>query len=245
MDLAKAAVTDVTRDEWYGFQRHCFKLNGHEAWIVEPPKALPGNPWAWCMEWPTAFVERIGVCELVAKGFHYVHVNIFGTYASEEGLRILDQFHDMLQALKFAEKASLVGLSMGGFYAYRWAARNPEKVAAIYGDAPVCHVITFLKAGSWENVKKAYGMNDEELLAFDGNPIDNLTGLAANRVPLLHVVGDADEVVPVGFNTEILERRYRKLGGSIRVLHRPYVGHHPHGYDNPSEAVEFLLVHRG
>ena len=52
-------------------------------------------------------------------------------------------------------------------------------------------------------------------------------------VPLLHVVGDADDVVPVEENTAIMESRYKELGGSIRVIHKPGVGHHPHSLEDP------------
>ena len=38
----------------------------------------------------------------------------------------------------FAKKAALVGLSRGGLYCYNWAVANPDKVASLYGDAPVC-----------------------------------------------------------------------------------------------------------
>jgi lysophospholipase L1-like esterase len=64
-------------------------------------------------------------------------------------------------------------------------------------------------------------------------------------VPLLHVVGDADEVVPVAENTAIIERRYHTLGGSIRVIHKPGVGHHPHSLEDPTPIVQFVLSHAG
>ena len=41
------------------------------------------------------------------------------------------------------------------------------------------------------------------------------------NVPLLHVVGDTDEVVPVVENTKVIESRFRKLGGKIEVIHKP------------------------
>jgi hypothetical protein len=60
-------------------------------------------------------------------------------------------------------------------------------------------------------------------------------------VPLIHVVGDADPVVPVAENTAILEMRYRKLGGSIKVIHKPGVGHHPHSLKDPQSLIDFIL----
>lgn len=58
-------------------------------------------------------------------------------------------------------------------------------------------------------------------------------------IPLLHVVGDDDKVVPVAENTAILEKRYRALGGSIEVIHKPGVGH-KHGLKDPKPIVDFI-----
>ncbi|RYD28665.1 MAG: hypothetical protein EOP86_22785, partial [Verrucomicrobiaceae bacterium] len=38
-----------TIDSWHGLKRHRFKVDGCEAWVVEPQKALPGKPLSWCM----------------------------------------------------------------------------------------------------------------------------------------------------------------------------------------------------
>ncbi|MEZ5434198.1 MAG: hypothetical protein R3F31_24145 [Verrucomicrobiales bacterium] len=38
--------------------------------------------------------------------------------------------------------------------------------------------------------------DDAEAMAYGGNPVDNLAPLAKAGVPLLHVYGDADTVVP-------------------------------------------------
>jgi pimeloyl-ACP methyl ester carboxylesterase len=62
-------------------------------------------------------------------------------------------------------------------------------------------------------------------------------------VPLLHIVGDADEVVPVAENTAILAARYHALGGSIEIISKPGVGHHPHSLVDPTPIVEFILRH--
>ena len=80
-------------------------------------------------------------------------------------------------------------------------------------------------------------------LAYGGNPVDNLEPLARAGIPVLHVVGDEDEAVPVAENTALVEERYRKLGGFIEVIHKPGVGHHPHGLEDPAPMVQFVLQH--
>jgi len=58
-----------------------------------------------------------------------------------------------------------------------------------------------------------------DALAWKKNPVDELEPLAAAKIPLLHVVGDADDVVPVAENTALIEARYTALGGKITVIH--------------------------
>jgi pimeloyl-ACP methyl ester carboxylesterase len=89
-----------------------------------------------------------------------------------------------------------------------------------------------------------FGLDQAQALRWAGNPIDNLAPLARARVPILHVVGDADEVVPVAENTAILAARYRALGGQIEVLVKKGVGHHPHSLSDPTPIVDYVLAHR-
>ena len=226
---------------WYGFNRCDFDFMGHEAFIVEPPQPLPEKKWSWCLEWPKAFVERCGALELLKRGFHHVHVNINGTWASPEGMKVLNDFYKFLVEEKgFAAKAALMGLSRGGICAYRFAMEYPERVAVIYGDAPVCDLAKYPKHVIKE-VYAAYGCETSEDIAASGlNPIDNLDRLVKCNIPIIHVIGCADEVVDPAEHTDVLEKRYREMGGFIKVLKRPYIGHHPHGYDDPKQVVDFI-----
>jgi hypothetical protein len=49
--------------------------------------------------------------------------------------------------------------------------------------------------------------------------------------------------VPRQENTGLLAQRYRQLGGSITLIAKPGVGHHPHGLDDPTPIVEFITRH--
>ena len=62
------------------------------------------------------------------------------------------------------------------------------------------------------------------------------------KLPLLHVCGDADEVVPMVENTSVVQLRYRELGGEIRVISKKGVGHHPHSLKDPGPIVEFVMA---
>ena len=136
------SFANTSVDDWFGFKRHIFDFEGYEAWLVEAEKKAPGMPWTWCMEWPSAFVKRIGVPDLLARGFHHVHIKVPG-YACDEALRVFRRYHDFLHSLGLAERARLIGLSLGGLYSLRYAASNPGMIDRIYVDAPVCSFRNF------------------------------------------------------------------------------------------------------
>jgi pimeloyl-ACP methyl ester carboxylesterase len=174
-------------------------------------------------------------------------------------VRYWDKFYDELTGkYGFAKKTALIGLSRGGLYCYNWAIANPDKVACIYADAAVCDFKSWpggkLKglgkgtgdATEWNNMLMAYGFkSDAEAASYQGNPVDNLKPLAAAKVPLLHVYGEADSLVPWDENTGVVAERYRKMGGSITLIPKPGVGHHPHGLTDPTPIVEFIMKHAG
>jgi pimeloyl-ACP methyl ester carboxylesterase len=241
-----------TIDTWHGHKRHKFTVDGRQAWVVEPKKPAAGRPWSWCMEFPDAFTERCAAVRLLEAGYHHAHIQVGNTFGCPAAVKHFNAFYQSVTAAGLAAKPVLIGLSRGGLYAYRWASENPDKVAAVYGDAPVCDFKSWPggkgkgkgSKGDWASLIRCYGFKDEaEALAYPGNPIDRLAPLAKAGVPLIHVVGDADDVVPVAENTTIIEERYRKLGGVIQVIHKPGVGHHPHGLDDPTPVVDFLLRH--
>ena len=249
---ADMSFPDEQVDKWHGFTRHQFQADGCAAWVVEPKMALPGNPWSWCMEFPDAFTERCAAPALLAAGFHHVHIAVGNTFGCPDAVKHFNAFYQLLVARGFAPKAVLIGISRGGLYAYRFASEHPERVAVIYGDAAVCDFKSWPggkgrgkgSVGDWAALIQHYGFKDEaEALAYGGNPIDRLEPLAKAKVALIHVVGDADDGVPPEENTAIIETRYTALGGEIQVIHKPDVGHHPHGLDDPAPVVEFILKH--
>ena len=253
-EVPPAALTfpDEKLDEWHGFKRHTFQTDGCTAWVVEPKVARPGNPWSWCLEFPDAFTDRCAAPALLAAGFHHVHISVGNTFGCLDAVKHFNAFYELLIAHGLAKKAVLIGISRGGLYSYRFASEHPERVSVIYGDAAVCDFKSWPggkgtgkgSAGDWAALQKCYGFKDEaEALAYPGNPIDQLAPLAQAKVALIHVVGDADDAVPFAENTGLIEQRYKALGGEIAVLHKPGVGHHPHGLDDPAPVVKFILEH--
>lgn len=243
------------RTEWNGYDRYDFDFNGKPAIVVVPKQALPGKPWAWRGEFFGAFANADAA--LVGKGFHLVYLGVPDLFGSPEAVKHWNDFYaELTGKYGLAKRVALIGLSRGGLYCYNWAAANPEKVACIYADAAVCDFKSWpggkLKhlgkgdgsAPEWLKLLKAYNFkSDAEAIAYDKNPIDNLKPLADAHVPLLHVYGDTDAPVPWEENTGAIAERYRNLGGSITLIPKPGVGHHPHGLEDPTLIVDFILKH--
>ncbi len=246
-----------SRDSWHGHLRHRFTFRDHAAWVVEPKVARPGNPWSWCLIFPDAFTTRCAAPQLVDAGFHHAFIDVGNTFGSPAALEILAAFHDELVRRGLAEKPALIGISRGGLFAHRYAAEHPTRVAAIYGDAAVCDTRSWPggmavgRAGKgsppdWLTFKQLYGFPDDAAaVAWTGNPVDTLAPLAAAGVALIHVVGDADDGVPPAENALVVAERYKALGGTIELIRKPGVGHHPHGLDDPAPVVGFLIRHAG
>ncbi len=240
------------KSEWQGFDRYDFVVDGKPAIIVAPKHALPGNPWAWRGEFFGAFANADAA--LVAKGFHLAYLGVPDQFGNPAVGKHWDAFYDELTGKHgFAKKVALIGLSRGGLYCFNWAAKHPDRVACIYADAPVCDFKSWpggrpkqLGKGvgseaEWTKMLTAYGFqSDAEAIAYQGNPVDTLRSLAAAKIPLLHVYGDADMVVPWEENTGLIAERYRKLGGSITLIPKPGIGHHPHGLEDPAPIVDFI-----
>jgi lysophospholipase L1-like esterase/pimeloyl-ACP methyl ester carboxylesterase len=238
---------------WNGYRKYEFTVDNRPVLVVVPKTPAPGRPWVWHGEFfghkPDPDIALLG------KGFHIAYMNVQNMLGSPPAVKHWNAFyHELTARYGLNPKPALVGLSRGGLYCYNWAIANPDKVACIYGDAPVCDFKSWPGGKgkgkgdpkNWALVLQLWGFkSDEEALAAKVNPIDNLAPLAKHHVPLLHVFGDADDVVPPAENTLLLAERYKALGGDITLISKPGVGHHPHGLDDSTPIVNFIAAHAG
>jgi len=233
--------------DYHGFVRHDFSFAGTNAIVVEPRTPAKDRPWIW----RTEFFDHRPQLDLMMleRGYHLVHLNVGNTFGAPASMEQFGRFYNELISSKWNLNRRIVleGFSRGGLYAYNWASRNPDKVQAIYGDAPVCDFKTWPRQHSpadWDALIQSYGFPDgQRAIEYPFNPIDNLKALVQAKVPIIHVVGDADTVVPVAENTSVLERRYKELGGTIEVIHKPGVDHHPHSLDDATPIARFIERH--
>jgi pimeloyl-ACP methyl ester carboxylesterase len=245
---AESAPFPGVKSSYHSYDRYDFEHNKRQCIVVTPKHVAQGKPWIW----RAMFFDDPPQVDLAMldKGFHLVYVDVSGMFGSSEAVTVWDDFYKFLTDKHgLGRKPVLEGMSRGALIVYAWGASNPDKVGCIYGDAPVCDIKSWPSGkGSgrpnpveWANFLKVYGMTEEEALKARCNPLDRLEPLAKAKVPIIHVVGDADIDVPVAENTAILEQRYKKLGGLIKVIHKPGVGHQPHSLDDPTPIVEFIL----
>lgn len=249
-DAGPTAPFPGQKTTWNGFDRYDFPVDKRKCIVVTPRQAAAGRPWIWRARFFGH--EPQTDLALLNHGFHLVYCEVGNLFGNPQAVGHWNAFYDYLVGEHgFARKVALEGMSRGGLIIYNWAAANPEKVSCIYGDAPVCDFKSWPggkgrgagSPGAWQACLKAYGLTEQQALEYRGNPIDRLEPLAKAKVPLLHVVGEADQVVPVDENTDVLAERYRKLGGSIQIIRKPGVGHHPHSLKDPAPIVEFILKH--
>ena len=94
----------------------------------------------------------------------------------------------------------------------------------------------------WQLCKKAYGLKTEEDVEnFKAGSIYNCSIVAKAKIPVIHVYGDADESAPYAENTALVEKQFKKEGGTIKIIRKEGVGHHPHCLEAPTPIVNFIL----
>ena len=248
---AASLFSDGKKIDFQGFECRQIQVDGCDVNIVLPREAAQGRPWIWRAEFFGAF-PQLDVA-LLQRGFFLVYIKVGNTFGCPSALKHCDVLYTELTTKHgFSRKPVLEGLSRGGLYIYNWAATHTDCVGCLVGDAPVCDFKSWPggkgkgkgSAGDWQKLIKDYEFKSEaEALAYGKNPIDNLEPLAKARIPIIHVYGDADDIVPWDENTKLIAERYNKLGGMIELINKPGVKHHPHGLQDPTPMVEFILKH--
>lgn len=238
---------------FHGYKGYEYDNNGVKYYIVKPHHTAKGNPWIWRARF-WGHEPQVDI-DLLEQGFHLTYCDVAELFGSPKAVERWDEFYALAVKAGLNQKAVLEGMSRGGLIIYNWAAKNPKKVACIYGDAPVMDIKSWpLNWGdcldenkrSMSLLLEAYGFaNAEEAMAWNKNPLNHARKLAKAKIPMIHVVGDIDEGVPVAENTAIFEREVAKYGHSVHVIHKPNVGHHPHSLNNPEKIVSFILKATG
>jgi sialidase-1 len=163
---------------------------------------------------------------LLAKGFYVAYLSFDNQYGSPAAMQIWDNFYNYLtDTLHLATKVCLEDVSRGALYALAWAKRNPDKVTCIYSETPVYDFKSWPggkekspgDTAAWRQLKQIFHFTEEQAIAYKDNPVDNLAGLAAFKVPVFNVIGIHDKLAPYADNTGLFVERYTAVGGPVAV----------------------------
>lgn len=223
-----------------------FEVNGHKAFLYAAPKAAAGKPWVWYA--PTLKGLSLVQRKMYYEGFLKAGISVAGfdlgeVRGSPTSTAQFTLFYEEMVKRGWSPQPILLGQSRGGLMMLAWAVRHPEKTKAFVGIYPV------LNLAGWPMKNKPvtladYQMTEAELRAKlkELNPLDNLKGLLANKVPMFVVHGDVDVTVPYSENTQILKERYEAGGGSITVKLIAGEGHQvTPAFFECKELLEFVL----
>ena len=230
---------------FHGFTGYEFQNGeGVTCRVVEPRVVAKGRPWLWRARfWD--FEPQTDI-DMLEHGYHVAYCDVAELFGSPRAVARWDAFYKQMAKAGFSRKMALEGMSRGGLIIYNWAAKNADKVACIYADAPVMDIKQWpMISGSADEKQRmleAYGFaNDDEARAWQANPVNHARAISKGHFPILHLVGDSDDGVTYRNNTKIFEDQMRELGTPIQVYHKPATGHHPHSLACPQLIVDFIL----
>jgi hypothetical protein len=227
-----------------------FDVDGCHAFLIRPKGDVSISPMPWVWYAPVIGHPNTShawmLKQWLEKGIGMAGVDVAESCGSPQGRKVYTALWQTLTGrYKMSDKPCLLPQSRGGLMLYNWAAENPTRVACIAGIYTVCDLRSYpglLQASS------TYGLSAAELEAHlaEHNPIDRLSPLAKAGVPIFHVHGDADKIVPLEKNSGELARRYRALGGQVQLIVIPGKGHEVcDEFFHCQKLVDFVVANRG
>ncbi|MCR9247392.1 MAG: DUF1080 domain-containing protein [bacterium] len=229
-----------------------FEVRGCAAFLIRPADARNaessgGTPWVFyapTLKGLPSKAETWMFGRLLAAGVAIAGIDVGESYGSPAGRALYQALYDELTKRRgFARRACLLARSRGGLMLYGWAAEHPDAVAGIAGIYPVCNLVSY---PGIERACGAFGMTPGELRGAlsDHNPIERLAPLAHAAVPIFHLHGDRDHIVPLAPNSALVHERYLRLGGAMRLETVAGRGHDMwRGWFQSAALTDFVIEH--
>ena len=224
-----------------------FHVAGNRAFLMLPdgvatPRSLP---WVWYAPTLRGLPSRAEdwmLDQFLAAGIAIAGVDCGESYGSPAGRLAYTALYDHLVSKRgLAARVCLLARSRGGLMLYNWAVENPQRIAGIAGIYPVCDLTSY---PGLAKACGAYGMTESRLQSVlrQHNPIDRLIPLAKAGVPIYHIHGDKDLVVPLTRNSGALKARYIRYGGTITLETVAGQGHSMWpGFFESQALVDFVI----
>lgn len=247
--LLALLALNVVADDKLPRVAETFEIDGNKAFVYPAPEAAKGKPWLWyapTLKGVLLVQQKLYFESLLHAGIGIAGFDLGEVRGSPASTAKFSLFYDEMVRRGWSPKPILLGQSRGGMMMLAWAMRNPDKVRAFVGIYPVCNLASWSLKNSKAATLTDFAMPEEELVARlkEFNPIDNLQGLLANKVPMFVVHGDSDVVVPYDDNTRVLKERYEAGGGQITVKIIAGEGHKVSpSFFECQELVDFVIAH--
>lgn len=231
-------------------QPETLTVAGRRAFVMEPPPSMRRAgpmPWVWYAptlpglpgkeeNWMFERFQRAGIA--------IAGIDVGESYGSPAGTALFEKLYvELTKNRGYARKPVLLARSRGGLMLYNWAVEHPDSVAGVAGIYPVCNIASYPGV---ERAAPAYQVTAAELQENleQHNPVDRLAGLAKSQVPLFHIHGDQDTVVPLELNSAQLAKRYTVLGGPVEVEVVEGQGHNMwRGWFESQALTDFVISH--
>lgn len=211
--------------------RETFEVAGHPAVVYAAPKPAEDKPWLWyapTLKSGVSFAGRkVYFDALMKAGIGLAGYDLGEVRGSPASSAKFTLFYEAMVNRGYSAKPILLGQSRGGLMTLAWAFRNPDKIKAWVGIYPVCNLASWPLKNSKAQTLADFALPETEFVSRlkEFNPIDNLAGLVANKVPMFAVHGYNDVVVPYDDNTRMLKVHYEAAGGSFTLKIIPGEGH--------------------
>ena len=236
-----------TVTEWMGHKCIEFYFENRRCLLVCPETPCEGRKWLL----KTEYFEAFPTLELamLERGYHMAYIANITRWMVPDDVDVKDRFAKYLnEKYGLNEKCVPVGMSCGGLHAVYFAAKYPERIAALYLDAPVMNILSCPAAVGrpaytpipYSEFENATGITLSQLINYRNHPIDHKEELLRANLPIAMVAGDSDVVVPYHENGACLVEFYRENGGELLEIVKPGCGHHPHGLEDPTPLIEFI-----
>ena len=212
------------------------------------PACEPNGKWLLKTEYADAFPAF--EIEMLNRGYHVAYIeNQTRWHVNSDDDAKLALADYLKENYSLKDKCVTVGMSCGGLQSIYFAAAHPERVAALFLDAPVTNLLSCpayigneekMPEDFWGEFYGATGITLSELLNYRNHPIDRIPDILAHNIPIFLAAGDSDEVVPYEENGAYVEKYYKEHGGIIEVVMKKGVGHHPHCLPDNTPIIEFV-----
>ena len=241
----------MSMEIWNGFEMSRFELSGKKALVVFPKEGTANGKWLLKTEYFGAFPDT--EIKLLEKGYHVAHIETKTRWYIEEDNQAKKELCDyMHEKLGLSRRCAIVGMSCGGMQGIYFGAKYPYLVSCMYLDAPgVDFLSVVFGLGKTATCRDLPGFQAQyirdtgrtlvDTISYREHPLDYIPKLVEYGIPAVIVSGDSDTVVCYEENGLLLQKAYEKAGIPHEVYIKKGGDHHPHGLEDNTPIVDFIL----